>query len=153
MSLATSIYQAAHAYPAGLKALASAMGIQYDSLKQKVSPTNPNKHLSPEELQMLIELCGTAPLHEFNAGLKHAAIPLPRMDICAGTEVARAMREAGEFLTTAAMAIEDDKVDSKEMRQANADALDAFVAIGRALAGLRAMHDRAKVRPDLRGSN
>jgi hypothetical protein len=152
MNLDIAIYEAAHSYPGGLGALAKAMEMKYDSLKHKVLPTYPTKHLSPTELTMLIRLCGPEPLHAFCAGLDHTAQPLPRMDIPVGAEIARAMREAGGFLATATAAVEDNKVDGKEMIKAETAALNALVAIASAVAGLRAMHARAKVRPDLRAA-
>lgn len=150
MSLEDEIYRRAHAYPGGIAALAPRMGLKETSLRHKVSPTYPTAHLSPRELVMLIEFCGFGPLHSICAELGHAAIPLPRGSGRVAEGIARSMREVGEALTVAAAAVEDGKVESKEIHRFRKEVIEAIGSLGEVAADMEAIHARAKIPPQRR---
>nr|WP_145544763.1 phage regulatory CII family protein [Variovorax boronicumulans] len=153
MNLEMAIQTAAHAYPGGLKALAGAMCMRYDSLKHKVSVTYTSAHLSPSELAMLIDLVGPAPLHALCSGAGYVAMPLPAEpddDDCVVAELAEAMHEDGQFAATTSRAYSDRRFDAREMAAIERDALDAITAKTRVVAAARKVFNAGRTPPERR---
>lgn len=153
MNLEMAIQTAAHAYPGGLKALAGAMCMKYDSLKHKVSATYTSAHLSPGELAMLIDLVGPAPLHALCSGAGYVAMALPTAsgsDECVVDELAECMHEAGEFAATTSRAYSDKKFDAREISAIERDALDTIAASAQVVAAARRVFNEGRTPPDRR---
>lgn len=64
-----ALYKVARAYPGGLEALATRMGMSVNVLRNKLAPAIESHYPSFEELSVIIELC-----HQ--AGVKDAHLPL-----------------------------------------------------------------------------
>lgn len=64
-----ALYKVARAYPGGLEALATKMGMSVNVLRNKLAPAIESHYPSFEELSVIIELC-----HQ--AGVKDAHLPL-----------------------------------------------------------------------------
>jgi hypothetical protein len=132
MNITDALYRAVHAYPGGAESLAPRMRISASSLSQKVSPTYPGAHCSPDEMAAIMDLTGDhGALHALSARMGYMLLAAP--EVAMGGEVfaerlATSVREFAEFIGTVTKDLADGQVSDNELREIERELLDMISA-------------------------
>ena len=147
MDITIALQRAVRAFPLGTKALAARLGISETSLSHKVSPTYLTAHCSPQELLEIMEVTGDhGPLNGLAEALGYVLMPSPSAvdgDAPPARALARSIREFGEFISTAADAVDDGRVTANELSRIEREGADALAAIQHLLRAARELHEQS----------
>ena len=149
-----ALYKVARAYPGGVEALATRMGISANVLRNKLAPTIATHYPSFEEVSAIVELCQSAgvadahlPLHALLVRHGMAAFVVPQPD-CVGSDdlsqtVCRVMSQVGAVAAAVSTALMDGKVSADEADLIEREFHGALSALGEWRARLRLRADLA----------
>lgn len=151
--VADAAYNTAHGYPGGIGALALRMGVNANTLTNKVNPQNTTHHLSLREAVAMQDLSGNyAILHAMAESLGHTCTrATPDQSFGDPIEAFMRMQVAlADFSRAVADAVRngDVAVTSNQVRRADHDAQEAIASIGHTLAMLRS---RMRAAPESQG--
>jgi hypothetical protein len=136
-----ALYKVARSYPGGIDALAQAMGISVNVLRNKLAPTIASHYPSFEEVSAIIELChgaglveATLPLHALltRHGMAAFVVPVPEQvgsDDLSQT-VCRVMAQVGAVAEAVSTALMDGKVTEAEADLIEKEFHGALSALG-----------------------
>jgi hypothetical protein len=143
-----ALYTVARKYPGGLEALARALDMSVNVLRNKLAPTIASHYPSFEEVSLIVERCHQAgvsdahlPLHALlvRHGMAAFVVPQPeaaRQDDLSQT-VCRVMSEVGAVAEAVSSALIDGKVTSAEADLIERKFHSALSALGAWRARLR----------------
>ena len=151
--VADAAYNTAHGYPGGIGALALRMGVNANTLTNKVNPQNTTHHLSLREAVAMQDMSGNyAILHAMAESLGHTCTrATPDQSFGDPIETFMRMQVAlADFSRAIADAVRDGDgaVTSNQVRRADHHAQEAIAAIGHTLAMLRS---RMRAAPESQG--
>lgn len=149
MNLTAHLYRAAHNFPPGMAALASALGIAESSLQNKVSITNPGAHCSPEEMARIMDITGDhGGLHALNARLGYVALALPQLSHAADDSAVQLMtatiKEFGELMSEASTDLANGRVSDNELARITKEGVEAIASIQQLLAFAQQRNEAGK---------
>lgn len=135
-------YNTAHEYPGGITALALRMGVNANTLTNKVNPNNTTHHLSLREAVTMQDMSGNyAVLHAMAEALGHTCTrATPDQSFGDPLDTYMRMQLAlADFGRAIADAVRDGdgNVTSNKVRRADHHAQEAIASIGHSLAMLR----------------
>jgi len=141
-----ALYKVARSYPGGIEALAQAMGISVNVLRNKLAPTIASHYPSFEEVSAVVDLCHQAgvadahlPLHALLVRHGMAAFVVPTPDSIGGDDlsqtVCKVMSQVGAVAE--ASALMDGKVTAAEADLIEREFQGALSALGEWRARLR----------------
>ncbi|GGX39668.1 MULTISPECIES: phage regulatory CII family protein [Undibacterium] len=144
-----ALYKVARAYPGGLEALATKMGMSVNVLRNKLAPAIESHYPSFEELSVIIELCHQAgvkdahlPLHALlgRHGLAAFVVPEPSevsKDDLSQT-VCKVMSQVGDVAEAVSEALLDGVITAAEADLIEREFQAALTALGEWRARIRA---------------
>ena len=144
-----ALYKVARAYPGGLEALATKMGMSVNVLRIKLAPAIESHYPSFEELSVIIELCHQAgvkdahlPLHALlgRHGLAAFVVPEPSevsKDDLSQT-VCKVMSQVGDVAEAVSEALLDGVITAAEADLIEREFQAALTALGEWRARIRA---------------
>ena len=143
-----ALYKVARAYPGGIEALAQAMGISVNVLRNKLSPTIASHYPSFEEVSAVVDLCHKAglqdahlPLHALLTRHGMAAFVIPTPDQTSDDDlsqtVCKVMSQVGAVAEAVSNALMDGKVTVAEADLIEREFQGALSALGEWRARLR----------------
>ena len=144
-----ALYKVARAYPGGLEALATKMGMSVNVLRNKLAPAIESHYPSFEELSVIIELCHQAgvkdahlPLHALLSrhGLAAFVVPEPSevsKDDLSQT-VCKVMSQVGDVAEAVSEALLDGVITAAEADLIEREFQAALTALGEWRARIRA---------------
>ncbi|NVD96644.1 phage regulatory CII family protein [Massilia sp. BJB1822] len=136
-----ALYTVARGYPGGIEALALAMDISVNVLRNKLAPTIASHYPSLEEVSAIVELCHQAgvddamrPLHALltRHGMAAFVVPLPEQvsqDDLSQT-VCKVMSQVGAVAEAVSSALLDGKVSVAEADLIEKEFHGALAALG-----------------------
>ncbi len=147
-----ALYTVARAYPGGIDALAQAMGMSSNVLRNKLAPTISTHYPSFEEVSTIVEMChgagvndAMAPLHALLVRHGMAAFVVPQPEEVAKDDlsqtVCRVMSEVGAVAEAVSEALRDGVVSHVEADLIEREFHAALSALGAWRARLR-LHKR-----------
>jgi hypothetical protein len=136
-----ALYKVARSYPGGIDALAQAMGISVNVLRNKLAPTIASHYPSFEEVSAIVELChgaglaeATLPLHALLTRHGMAAFVVPVPDQVGSDDlsqtVCRVMAQVGAVAEAVSTALMDGKVTEAEADLIEKEFHGALSALG-----------------------
>jgi hypothetical protein len=143
-----ALYKVARSYPGGIEALAQAMGISVNVLRNKLAPTIASHYPSFEEVSAVVDLCHQAgvpeahmPLHALltRHGMAAFVVPMPESigsDDLSQT-VCKVMSQVGAVAEAVSSALMDGKVTAAEADLIEREFQGALSALGEWRARLR----------------
>jgi hypothetical protein len=143
-----ALYKVARSYPGGIDALAQAMGISVNVLRNKLAPTIASHYPSFEEVSAVVDLCHQAgvadahlPLHALlvRHGMAAFVVPMPESigsDDLSQT-VCKVMSQVGAVAEAVSSALMDGKVTPAEADLIEREFQGALSALGEWRARLR----------------
>lgn len=143
-----ALYKVARAYPGGLDALAQAMGISANVLRNKLAPTIASHYPSFEEVSAIIEHCqrcgvndALLPLHALLVRHGMAAFVVPQPEHVGGDDlsqtVCRVMSQVGAVAEAVSTALLDGVVTAAEADLIEREFAGALSALGEWRARIR----------------
>lgn len=143
-----ALYKVARSYPGGIDALAQAMGISVNVLRNKLAPTIASHYPSFEEVSAVVDLCHRAgvaeahlPLHALltRHGMAAFVVPLPENigDDDLSQTVCKVMSQVGSVAEAVSTALMDGKVTPAEADLIEREFQGALSALGEWRARLR----------------
>jgi hypothetical protein len=143
-----ALYKVARSYPGGIDALAQAMGISVNVLRNKLAPTIASHYPSFEEVSAVVDLCHQAgvaeahlPLHALltRHGMAAFVVPLPDSigDDDLSQTVCKVMSQVGAVAEAVSTALMDGKVTAAEADLIEREFQGALSALGEWRARLR----------------
>lgn len=143
-----ALYKVARSYPGGIEALAQAMGISVNVLRNKLAPTIASHYPSFEEVSAVVDLCHQAgvadahlPLHALLVRHGMAAFVVPTPDSIDGDDlsqtVCKVMSQVGAVAEAVSSALMDGKVTAAEADLIEREFQGALSALGEWRARLR----------------
>jgi hypothetical protein len=143
-----ALYKVARSYPGGIEALALAMGISVNVLRNKLAPTIASHYPSFEEVSAVVDLCHQAgvadahlPLHALLVRHGMAAFVVPTPDSINGDDlsqtVCKVMSQVGAVAEAVSSALMDGKVTAAEADLIEREFQGALSALGEWRARLR----------------
>ena len=143
-----ALYKVARSYPGGIEALAQAMGISVNVLRNKLAPTIASHYPSFEEVSAVVDLCHQAgvadahlPLHALlvRHGMAAFVVPTPQNigDDDLSQTVCRVMSQVGAVAEAVSTALLDGKVTAAEADLIEREFQGALSALGEWRARLR----------------
>jgi hypothetical protein len=143
-----ALYKAARAYPGGIEALAQAMGMSANVLRNKLAPTIASHYPSFEEVSTIVELCQSAgvadahlPLHALLVRHGMAAFIVPQPEQSSSDDlsqtVCRVMSQVGAVAAAVSCALMDGRVTAAEADLIEREFHGALAALGEWRARLR----------------
>jgi hypothetical protein len=148
-----ALYKVARNYPGGIEALAQAMGISVNVLRNKLAPTIASHYPSFEEVSAVVDLCHQAgvaeahlPLHALltRHGMAAFVVPMPESigsDDLSQT-VCKVMSQVGAVAEAVSSALMDGKVTAAEADLIEREFQGALSALGEWRARLRLKAER-----------
>lgn len=151
--VADAAYKTAHGYPGGIGDLAELMGVNANTLTNKVNPQNTTHHLSLREAVTMQDMSGNyAILHAMAEALGHTCTrATPDQSFGNPLEAFMRMQVAlADYSRAVADAVRDGEgvVTGNQVRRADYQAQEAIASIGHVLAMLR-----ARMRPMPKGAS
>nr|WP_269106698.1 phage regulatory CII family protein [Massilia sp. TS11] len=148
-----ALYKVARGYPGGLEALAQAMQISVNVLRNKLAPTIASHYPSFEEVSTIIELCHRAgvpdahlPLHALLVRHGMAAFVVPSPDEVSEDDlsqtVCRVMSQVGAVAQAVSNALLDGVVTQQEADLIEKEFHGALSALGEWRERIRQKTDR-----------
>jgi hypothetical protein len=143
-----ALYKVARSYPGGIEALAQAMGISVNVLRNKLAPTIASHYPSFEEVSAVVDLCHQAgvadahlPLHALlvRHGMAAFVVPTPENigDDDLSQTVCKVMSQVGAVAEAVSTALLDGKVTAAEADLIEREFQGALSALGEWRARLR----------------
>ncbi|WP_332852636.1 phage regulatory CII family protein [Duganella sp. S19_KUP01_CR8] len=143
-----ALYKVARSYPGGIDALAQAMGISVNVLRNKLAPTIASHYPSFEEVSAVVDLCHQAgvadahlPLHALlvRHGMAAFVVPSPEKigDDDLSQTVCKVMSQVGAVAEAVSTALLDGKVTAAEADLIEREFQGALSALGEWRARLR----------------
>jgi hypothetical protein len=143
-----ALYKVARSYPGGIDALAQAMGISVNVLRNKLAPTIASHYPSFEEVSAVVHLCHQAgvadahlPLHALLTRHGMAAFVVPMPDTIGSDDlsqtVCKVMSQVGAVAEAVSSALMDGKVTAAEADLIEREFQGALSALGEWRARLR----------------
>ena len=143
-----ALYKVARSYPGGIDALAQAMGISVNVLRNKLAPTIASHYPSFEEVSAVVDLCHRAGVAEAHLSLhalltRHGmaafVVPLPENigDDDLSQTVCKVMSQVGSVAEAFSTALMDGKVTAAEADLTEREFQGALSALGEWRARLR----------------
>ena len=143
-----ALYKVARSYPGGIEALAQAMGISVNVLRNKLAPTIASHYPSFEEVSAVVDLCHQAgvadahlPLHALlvRHGMAAFVVPTPANigDDDLSQTVCKVMSQVGAVAEAVSSALMDGKVTAAEADLIEREFQGALSALGEWRARLR----------------
>jgi hypothetical protein len=143
-----ALYKVARSYPGGIEALAQAMGISVNVLRNKLAPTIASHYPSFEEVSAVVDLCHQAgvpdahlPLHALlvRHGMAAFVVPSPENigDDDLSQTVCKVMSQVGAVAEAVSTALLDGKVTAAEADLIEREFQGALSALGEWRARLR----------------
>ena len=143
-----ALYKVARSYPGGIEALAQAMGISVNALRNKLAPTIASHYPSFEEVSAVVDLCHQAgvadahlPLHALlvRHGMAAFVVPTPGNigDDDLSQTVCKVMSQVGAVAEAVSTALLDGKVTEAEADLIEREFQGALSALGEWRARLR----------------
>ncbi|MBP1205838.1 hypothetical protein JOD97_003900 [Duganella sp. 1411] len=143
-----ALYKVARSYPGGIDALAQAMGISVNVLRNKLAPTIASHYPSFEEVSAVVDHCHRAgvadahlPLHALltRHGMAAFVVPLPDNigDDDLSQTVCKVMSQVGSVAEAVSTALMDGKVTAAEADLIEREFQGALSALGEWRARLR----------------
>jgi len=143
-----ALYKVARSYPGGIEALAQAMGISVNVLRNKLAPTIASHYPSFEEVSAVVDLCHQAgvpdahlPLHALLVRHGMAAFVVPSPDSIGDDDlsqtVCKVMSQVGAVAEAVSTALLDGKVTAAEADLIEREFQGALSALGEWRARLR----------------
>ncbi|MDE2427513.1 MAG: phage regulatory CII family protein [Burkholderiales bacterium] len=144
-----ALYKVARAYPGGLEALATRMGVSVNVLRNKLAPGIESHYPSFEELSVIIEFCHEAgvkeahmPLHALLSRHGMAAFVIPEQDEVSEDDlsqtVCRVMSQVGDVAEAVSTALLDGVITDAEADLIEREFQGALTALGEWRARIRA---------------
>jgi len=146
-----ALYKIARAYPGGLEALASKMGVSVNVLRNKLAPGIESHYPSFEELSVIVEHCHEAgvkdahlPLHALLSRHGMAAFAIPEPDQVSKDDlsqtVCRVMSRVGDVAEAVSTALLDGVITDAEADLIEREFQSALTVLGEWRARIRAHH-------------
>lgn len=143
-----ALYKIARAYPGGIDALAAAMNISANVLRNKLAPTISSHYPSFEEVSAIVELCHRArvpdahlPLHALLCRHGMAAFVVPQPEQAGSDDlsqtVCRVMSQVGGVADSVSKALADGVVTVAEADLIEREFSGALAALGEWRARIR----------------
>ena len=143
-----ALYKVARSYPGGIEALATAMGISANVLRNKLAPTIASHYPSVEEVSTIVSLCQQAkvsdallPLHALLVRHGMAAFVVPQPEQVGGDDlsqtVCRVMSQVGAVAQAVSTALMDGVVSNAEADLIEREFHGALSALGEWRARIR----------------
>lgn len=143
-----ALYKVARGYPGGIDALAQAMGMSANVLRNKLAPTIGTHYPSFEEVSAIIELCQRAkvndallPLHALLVRHGMAAFVVPHPELVGSDDLSQTvclvMSQVGAVAAAVSSALMDGKVGIVEADLIEREFHGALAALGEWRARIR----------------